>query len=194
MRDETLPVSHFEALYGRSPDPWRFATSAYEAAKYDATLAALPRAHYARALDVGCSIGVFTERLAERCSTVLGLEPVEAALAAARDRNAHHAHVRFAAAFVPRDWPDAHFDLVVLSEVLDYLSPNDVAAVAACLGRTVEPGGDVVLVHWVGKKPGTGARPDEASEILIAASRDVLRPLHQQRNADYRLDVLRRDR
>ena len=61
----SLPTAYFDRKYAFDPDPWGFATSAYEADKYRATLAALPRARYRRALEVGCSIGVLTERLAE---------------------------------------------------------------------------------------------------------------------------------
>ena len=192
MRDETLPLSHFEKLYDRSADPWHFGTSSYEAAKYGATLAALPHSRYHRGLEVGCSIGVFTAALAERCDALLAIEPVAAALTTAAARNADKPWVRFAEAFIPRDWPNERFDLVVLSEVLDYLGAADLAAVDARLRATLEPAGDVVLVHWVGKKAGAVAQPSEASEVLIAAAADYLRPTYQARSADYRLDVLRR--
>jgi SAM-dependent methyltransferase len=192
MRGDTVPLSHFEDLYRREPDPWGFATSGYEAAKYAATLEALPRPCYAKALEVGCSIGVFTALLAERCDDLLALEPVEAALAAARNRNDTRPWVRFAPAFVPADWPSERFDLVVLSEVLDYLGADDLLGVAAALRRTVRQAGDVVLVHWVGKKRGGPASEDEASERLITALAGSFVPLQQSRNPDYRLDVLRR--
>lgn len=192
MRDETLPLDHFEALYARSSDPWKFATSSYETAKYEATLAALPRERYRQALEVGCSIGVFTERLAECCDKLLAIEPVASALAAARSRNAHHSHVRFAPAFIPANWPDGCFDLVILSEVLDYLGATDLDVLAERLRGALQPDADVLLVHWVGKKKGEIAHPGEASEILLTATRDFLHPLAQSRNADYRLDVLRR--
>ena len=80
-----LRAAYFEELYARDPDPWDFATSEYEAAKYDATIAALaPR--YASALEVGCSIGVLTARLAERCERLLAIDVAEGALAHARER------------------------------------------------------------------------------------------------------------
>ena len=192
MRDETLPLSHFEDLYNRTADPWHFASSGYEAAKYAATLAALPHSRYRHAFEVGCSIGVFTAALAERCDSLLAIEPVAVALAAAEARNADKPWVRFASAFIPRDWPQERFDLVLLSEVLDYLGTEDVMGVDARLRGSLEPGGDTVLVHWVGKKSGAAAKPSEASEVLIAAAADYLRPVYQTRNADYRLDVLRR--
>jgi cyclopropane fatty-acyl-phospholipid synthase-like methyltransferase len=192
MRDETLPLDHFEALYARSSDPWKFATSSYERAKYEATLAALPRERYREALEVGCSIGVFTERLADRCDKLLAIEPVASALAAARRRNAHHGHVRFSPAFIPSDWPDGCFDLVILSEVLDYLGTTDLHILAERLRGALQPHADVLLVHWVGKKRSETAQPGEASEILLTVTREFLHPLAQSRNADYRLDILRR--
>ena len=193
MRDQTLPLSHFEAFYARGPDPWHFATSPYEAAKYDATLSALPRDRYSKAFEVGCSVGVFTGKLAERCDELLAIEPVVEALEAARVLNAGRSWVRFSPAFIPANWPDERFDLVILSEVLDYLGGADLAQVAECLFHSVEPAGDVVLVHWVGKKGSPSAKPTESSEILIEATKGFLRPLVQHRNADYRLDVLHRE-
>ncbi|MGL6044624.1 MAG: SAM-dependent methyltransferase, partial [Sandaracinobacteroides sp.] len=63
----SLPPAYFDALYRDDPDPWRFATSGYEAGKYAATMDALPRGRYGSALEVGCSIGVLTAELARRC-------------------------------------------------------------------------------------------------------------------------------
>src|SRR6478609_8966907 len=62
----SLPPDYFERVYREADDPWRFASSPYEAAKYAATLAAVPRARYRNAFEIGCSIGVLTERLAGR--------------------------------------------------------------------------------------------------------------------------------
>ena len=82
----SLTVSYFDALYAASPDPLDFETSPYEAEKYAATLAALPRPRYRRALEVGCAIGVLTALLAPRCDALLALDGAEAALDRARRR------------------------------------------------------------------------------------------------------------
>ena len=192
MREDSLPVSHFDALYARTADPWHYSSSAYERDKYAATLAALPRPRYRSAFEVGCSIGVLTALLAGRCDQLLAVEPVTAALDAARENNHEHAHVRFAPMFVPDQWPDERFDLIILSEMLDYLGRSALATLADRVAETLEPQGDVVLVHWVGKKRQTAAMRFEASEILIAALATIAQPTLQRRNADYRLDVLRR--
>lgn len=191
MRSESLDRAHFEQLYAAKPDPWRYATSPYEAAKYAATLAALPRPRYARALDVGCSIGVLTAMLAGRCDELLAIEPAEAALAEARRRNAGSPHVRFAPLFVPAEWPEGRFDLVVISEVLDYLGEADLAALAGRLTFSLAAGGDLVLVHWVGKK-GPVSNGRESADHLARALGPAVEALHAARNTDYRLDVFRR--
>lgn len=190
LRRDTVDLEHFERLYREKPDPWRFASSSYERAKYGATVRALPRARYASGLDVGCSIGVLTAALADRCDALLGIEPVEAALAQARTHLADRPTVGFARLFVPREWPEGRFDLIVISEVLDYLGEGDLAALATRLRGALEPGGDLVLVHWVGKKKGHGTA--EASDALIAELAGSLAVTRSERNADYRLDVLRR--
>jgi SAM-dependent methyltransferase len=191
MRSETLDLGHFERLYAGRDDPWHFASSPYERAKYAATIAALPRERYGRALDVGCSIGVLTEVLADRCDDLLAIEPVEAALDQARRRNAAKPWVRFGSMFVPGDWPDERFDLIVISEVLDYLGLDDLARLGDRLRGSLAPGGDLVLVHWVGKKGAVATEP-EATDMLVEQVADVIAVGRSERNADYRLDLLRR--
>lgn len=190
MRSTSLDRAHFEQLYAARPDPWRYATSPYEAAKYAATLAALPRSRYGRALDVGCSIGVLTALLAECCDDLLAIEPVEAALAEARRRNAAFPHVRFAPLFVPGEWPEGRFDLIVISEVLDYLGEADLAALAGRLTDSLDAGGDLLLVHWVGKK-GLVSNGAESADRLAQSLGPAVEPLRAARNADYRLDLFR---
>ena len=61
-REHSIEPEYFEALYKDKGDPWEFETSAYEAAKYDETLAALPKERFESALEVGCANGVLTAR------------------------------------------------------------------------------------------------------------------------------------
>ena len=185
----SLDAGYFEALYSRSGDPWDFRSSPYERDKYAATLAALPRAHYPAALEVGCSIGVFTRRLAERCGTLLALDASPTALAEARRDCADLSHVAFREATAPRDFPAGTFDLIVLSEVLYYLSPPDLSLLAErCLGA-LSPQGDIVLCHWLGETD-YPLQGDEAAELFIAATRPRLRAAAARREPRYRLDLL----
>jgi cyclopropane fatty-acyl-phospholipid synthase-like methyltransferase len=186
----TLPPDYFTGLYAANPDPWDFTTSAYEHAKYDATLAALERETYSQALEVGCSIGVLTHRLAERCTALLALDVAETALDAARARCAAQSHVAFRRAAVPAEWPPGRFDLVVLSEVLYFFTPEDLARIADRLVAALNPGGEVVLVHWLGETD-FPLSADAAVEGLVDLTRGALEPGRRSRTEGYRLDVLR---
>lgn len=189
----SLPASYFDAIYDRDGDPWRFRTSDYERAKYDATLAALPRPRYRRALEVGCSIGVLTRDLAGRCDSLLAVDAADKALAAARAACADRVNVAFARLRAPEEWPnggEGAFDLIMLSEVVYYLDRADVARLAARVGGALAPGGDCLLVHWTGATdyPLSG---DEAAECFIAAASGFADITRQERSGRYRLDLLR---
>ena len=189
-RASSLPASYFEAIYREDPDPWRFASSDYERAKYAATLAALPRASYPCALEVGCSIGVLTSQLARRCARLLAVDCVEAVLWHARERCAGLPGVEFACMELPRELPDGPFDLLLLSEVAYYWSPRDLGLMAAFARHTMAPGGDIVLVHWTGGTdyPLSG---DEAAQRFIDATHAFALPLLHARAEHYRIDLLR---
>ena len=189
MASPPVTPEHFDRLYASDPDPWKFATSEYERDKYAATLAALPRPRFARAFEVGCSIGVLTRQLAARCDAVLAVDVADAALQAAAARCQDQAHVRFARMVVPQDWPPGAFDLILFSEVLYYLDDAARAVAARLSLQSLSPGGALALVNWHGPTDGfcTG---DDAAEAMIAACAPALRPVTQQRAEKYRLDVL----
>jgi trans-aconitate methyltransferase len=188
---EPPPITpeHFDRLYASDPDPWKFATSEYERDKYAKTLAALPRPRYARAFEVGCSIGVLTRQLAARCNAILAVDVADAALRGAAARCRDQSHVQFARMVVPQDWPPDIFDLILFSEVLYYLDDTDRAAAARLSLQSLSSGGAIILVNWHGPTDGfcTG---DDAAEAMIAACAPALRPVTQQRAEKYRLDVL----
>jgi SAM-dependent methyltransferase len=187
----TLTPAYFDAVYARDPDPWRFASSAYEARKYGATLAALPKSSYTSALEVGCSIGVLTRRLASRCDKLLAIDASLAPLAEAKRRCADLVSVRFESIFVPQSWPEGTFDLILFSEIIYYLSEIDVARLASQCAQALARNGDIVLVHWTGETdyPLSG---DEAAELFINSVDPFAKVVGQDRYDSFRLDVLSR--
>lgn len=184
-----IAPEYFEQLYTRDPDPWQFATSDYERDKYAATLASLPDQRFASGFEVGCSIGVLTRQLAERCDALLAADVSETALAQARTRCADQPHVAFARMVVPGDWPERPLDLVVFSEVLYYLGIPGLHAAARLTLNSLLPGGCVLLVNWHGPTDGA-CTGDEAAELFIADCAPRLQPTVQRRAEKYRLDLL----
>jgi 2-polyprenyl-3-methyl-5-hydroxy-6-metoxy-1,4-benzoquinol methylase len=187
----SLKRDYFEEIYSRDSDPWRFASSAYEQEKYSVTLGALARPRYACVLEVGCSIGVLTRRLADRCDRLVAIDIAASPLSEARRRCADAAWVVFAQMAVPDEWPDEKFDLIVLSEVVYYLSQIDAVRLADRIRQSLDPGGDLVLAHWTGVTdyPLTG---DEASELLLCKLSGVAEEIRHERSEQFRLDIVRR--
>jgi trans-aconitate methyltransferase len=185
-RTQSIDAAYFAALYAADPDPWRFATSDYERDKYAATLAALPAKRFTEGLEVGCSIGILTRQLAARCDRLLALDVAEAALEQAR---ANCPGVTFERRAIPGGWPPGRFDLMVFSEVLYYLDAAGMQDTAARAIAAIQPGGCMLLVHYLGETdyPQTG---DEAAEGFIAAT--GLSPALQVRASGYRIDRLDR--
>jgi len=176
-------------MYRADPDPWRFGDSPYEAGKYAATLAAMGDGRFPRALEVGCSIGIFTGMLARRCERLVAIDVSDTALGQARRRLEQAPHVSLHRMQVPDEWPGGRFNLLLLSEVLYYLDRPDLARLADRAKACLEPGGLAVLVHWIGGTdyPLSG---DEAAEQFIRLMRPVAEPAQQTRHEKYRLDVL----
>ena len=187
----SLGRDYFEDLYAHELDPWRFATSDYEHEKYDATLGALPKARYAHGLEIGCSIGVLTRRLAARCNRLLATDIAEEPLRAARLRSADAPWVEFTCSAAPGEWPQGAFDLILLSEVVYYLSRPDVDLLAERVVGSLACGGDLVLVHWTGETD-YSLSGDEASERLLEKTRPAIRVTLKKRLERFRLDVAHR--
>lgn len=141
-------LDHLARLYAASDDPWDHRTSPYEAAKYQATLDAIGPGPFSSALEIGCGNGTLTRRLAPRCRRLTALEATPAAAALARRDLADLDHVSVLDAVAPRDLPDGPFDLVLMSEVLYFLTPRDIAQLGAWLRRHAT--GPVIAVNWTG--------------------------------------------
>jgi len=165
---QTLDADYFDGVYAASTDPYGFDSRWYERRKYAISVAMLPRQRYVSAFEPGCSIGVLTALLAQRCDSLLSCDLSEAAVAAAAERTAGYRHVRVERRAVPADWPPGRagdFDLVVLSEMLYYLSDDDLNRTLDLAMDALRPGGTLLAVHWrhpVDHHPQTGSGVHEA--------------------------------
>ena len=191
----SLTPDYFDGVYRANPDPWNFASSPYEASKYAATLAALPRQSYPSAFEAGCSIGVLTAQLAGRCGRLLSVDLSEPALQAARERCAALDNVRFERRMLPGEFPEGPFDLTLVSEVGYYLAMSDLLTLRELAVNRLAPGGHLLLVHWtplVHDYPLTGDEVHEAFLEWAQPGRGPLRHLSGRREEKYRLDLFER--
>lgn len=195
MSGESWGADIFDRLYASDPDPWGFATSPYEAAKYRDTLdlldLAAPGRRFRRAAELGCSIGVFTSMLAPRCDELVAIDAASAAVDAAGARCAALTHVRFTCGLLPAAWPDGRFDLMVVSEILYFLSASDIDRLARAARDAAAPDAVILLANWIGDTdtPLTG---DGAATRFIAALAPDVTTRRAVRRDRYRLDLLAR--
>jgi len=188
---KSLSADYFVERYEKDEDPWNFATSSYERQKYATTLAALTQEHYGNALEVGCSIGIFTEHLSHRCTTLTAIDAADPALESARRRCGPLGNIQLQRCAIPGEWPAGRFDLIVFSEVLYYLDVEDLRRVVQLVAQSTSPTAEILLVHWTGETdyPLSG---DQAADIFMNEAQSFTRVLLQSRTPQYRLDLLRR--
>jgi len=188
-RSGAAPVARFAELYADGNDPWR-TDSWYERRKRRIVLASLPQERYRTAFEPGCGTGELTAGLAERCATVLASDPVPDAVERARAATAGTAGVRVDLDALPTAVPHELIDLAVFSEVLYYLDDDTVSETLDRTLAVLEPGGDLLVVHWRGW-PAEAPR-DAAATHGMLSERAELDPLVEHVDEDFVLLVLRR--
>ena len=185
-----MTLLDFEERYRADPDPWGYTKSDYERDKYAATLAACGPGPFGHALELGASIGVFTAALAPRCRELTTIDAAPTAVEIARRRLAGTRGIRILDGAIPGAIPDGPYDLVVASEILYYLTGDELAGTLDGLHERTTPGLRLVAVHW---RPDGPERPLSADDVHATLRRQTwLEPVERADTDDYRLDVLER--
>lgn len=159
--------SYFDVLYNDNSDPWQYQTRWYEKRKRDICLAILPQSQYKHGIELGCGNGVLSELLAQRCHALVSIDGNQQAVQLAKERLADLPHVKVIQGVIPNRllnlkasimeaYPLSDdtstnkppFDLIVVSEILYYLSPNDIDKVIAWAQQNLAIGGTLLCCHW----------------------------------------------
>jgi len=182
-----MSPEELDRLYAVSPDPWNHTGSWHEQRKRELMVASLPKQHYSRCYEPGCSIGELTRLLAPRCGElVLAVDCAAAAVQSARQATQGLDHVQVQRAVLPEQLPDMKFDLIVVSELLYYFPDRKAWNVVAEILELLAPGGDIVAVH---AQDGKGRAGADLHRVLFAHRHLV--PLVHHEDQGFTLDVLR---
>jgi SAM-dependent methyltransferase len=150
MAINTVSKEFFEKKYRAGGDPWDFSSSRYELYRYDEIMRLLDGRTFSRGFEPGCSIGVLTERLAERCQHLIAMDISPSAVELARRRCASHPNVTIFEGALPDDLPSDTFDLIVFSEIGYYFERGVLARIRDSLIKCLAHQGVLVGVHWLG--------------------------------------------
>ena len=147
----------FDRLYQDSTqhDPWASSSPRYQyqRRKYDALIGMLPQRRYRRALDLGCGLGLFTERLASCSQEAVGVDISAVAIryAAERTRALKNVQMRQGDLMTLGAEFEGQFDLVVVADTLYYLpSPirdEVLKSAVAGISKLIAPDGILLLVN-----------------------------------------------
>lgn len=143
-----ITVAGFDAKFAANDDPWRTFVDADEALKRQAILRAIGPGPWGRVLEVAAGNGSNSVAIAPRAmrldateATAKGTELVARAVRPYRDR------ARAIRLAVPARFPRSRYDVIVVAELLYYLSPRAMARTARDIATSLRPRGKLVLAH-----------------------------------------------
>ncbi len=160
----TATLDHLRRLYARTDDPWNFEASPYEQTRFARTRDALSRPRYRAALEIGCGNGALACHLAPLCARYVGLDAMKRAIDAARIRVPR---AEFHLRTYPCPLPDGPFDLVILSEVLYFLTPVQIARLGPQIARSA-PDAEILCVTFLGDTDQELQGPEALTEFRSA--------------------------
>jgi SAM-dependent methyltransferase len=140
----------FEKLYAEDADPWGYFSRPYEQEKYRRTLDFVLEhcGGRASALEVGCSVGVFTKLMAPAFDRVLAIDISDEAVKLAANTVAGASNVEVRGGdFLTLDAAGRTFDVIFFAEVLYYLDDAQGPDVCQALNRLLSQRGVFVVVH-----------------------------------------------
>ncbi len=132
----------------RKEDPYDLKNSEYEKEKLEEAVKALRfKEKFDSALEVGCGEGRLTRRIAEKTGSALATDISDLAIGRARDTLKGLENVECRRMDLFTDRLDDTFDLVICSEVLFYLEPDQFPVAVDRIKGWVGAGGYLLLVH-----------------------------------------------
>lgn len=147
----------FESLYRSAPtgDPWDFDRSPEEQHRFDQVVDALGPGRFDRGLEIGCSTGQLTRRLAERATQIVAIDTSASAIEVALRTCAGLDGVQLRVGHVPDGLADVEgdFDLIVVSDIGYYFSEAGLEDLIRVLADRAAPGATLLAAHWLGGSP-----------------------------------------
>lgn len=146
----------FEHKYAAHGDYFGYQTNPYEKIKYDRTLELMRQWRKAshNALEIGCSVGVFTARIAREFDAVTAVDIAGEALALAEKQVAGAGHVAFHQSDLVSLALPTQYDVIFCAEVLMYVREQDTALACEILDRHLAPGGLIIEVSQQDRQAG----------------------------------------
>ncbi|NJM59343.1 MAG: methyltransferase domain-containing protein [Oscillatoriales cyanobacterium RU_3_3] len=186
---ESVPSSFFDETYRNNPDPWKYRSSFYETSKFRTTIRCLPKVRFKNAFEIGCAIGVLTQKLASKCDRLLSVDYSEVGLEEARKRCHNLPQVRFEQMQIPQHFPTENFDFILFSEVGYYLTMDNFLITKQKIIERLLPGGYLLMVHFRYSAENFILNGDLVHDTFIQDSARFLQHLGDPRKKSFGIDL-----
>jgi len=185
----------FEKRYLEHGDYWNYETSDYERAKYRRTMDCIValRSGNASVLEVGCSVGVFTELLAAQFEQVTAIDVSREALALAARRHSR-SNIRFVRSDIREIPATSRYNVIVCAEILYYIPEEDVTRVVNKLADLLSDQGIVVTVSGVTGSKSDAKYFDDWNDVLSERFERLALDDFEEGNRPYRIAAFAIDR
>ena len=190
MRPITL--AGFDDRFAGDGDPWATFTDRDEAVKRDAILHALPPRPIGRVLELAAGNGSNSVPLAARALRLDATEGTASGTALVAQALGDDRRARASVVVLPGRFPRRCYDAIVVAEILYYLSPRDMAAVARDVARALRPGGTLVLAQHRIDFHDFAQHADGIHRRFLAATRSAWTATGGRRTARWRVEGFRR--
>ena len=146
----------FEHKYRRHGDYFGYRTNPYELEKYERTLNLMREWRRGRgsALEIGCSVGVFTGMIAGEFDKVVATDIAKEALSIAAGQVGGAGDVSYVQSDLISLNLEKSFDIVFCAEVLMYVRESDAAKACAALDRHLATNGLIIEVSQQDREAG----------------------------------------
>ena len=138
----------FEHKYRKHGDYFGYETKPYELTKYQRTLALVKQwcTGSVSALEIGCSVGVFTAMIVPEFANVTAVDIAGEALELTRTQTGNAPNVSYIQSDLLSLKLNRQFDVIFCAEVLMYIREKDTAEACRVLDALLKPGGLIVEV------------------------------------------------
>lgn len=142
-----ITVDGFAAKFAENDDPWSTFTDRDEALKRRAILHAMGSGPWGRVLELAAGNGSNSAAIAPRALRLDATEATPNGVALVARAVAAQSRAQAIELVVPARLPRSRYDIVVVAEVLYYLTARDMAQTARDVAVALRPGGMLVLAH-----------------------------------------------
>lgn len=142
-----IGIAGFDSKFQDDPDPWGTFAGRDEARKRTAIKHAIGARSHGRVLELAAGNGSNSQMILRRSLRLIACDGAPTAVALTRQQLSGRPRAQVEQCALPEELPDGRFDLVVVAEILYYLSPASLARLASNFGRLLSSNGSIVMAH-----------------------------------------------